>query len=213
MPSYGQGPGYGSDSGSNRRASGVRGSSDISTTKSRQRGSRQFSPRTRSGGFSLSLIELLIVLLIAIIIFTIVVPQLLRYAERSRITRDETNLSELERAINVLIIDSEIYGLATSASADNSASTIEIRYQRDGLVEVSFKTDKGDEVLARAIADYFGVSATLRIGTGGARSSFRGFALPPFASKKYREYEAVYILAYLTDNGTLRFEREYVAAT
>jgi len=215
MPSYGQGPGYGSDTGlPSHVIPGVRGGvgNPNSATKAHQRGgSLPAFTRTHTGFFGFSLLELLIAFAILITLVTVLTPQLLRYLERSRITHDEANFALVERAVNILLADDEINSLAEVAATDHSTYTLNITYLRDGLVAVSFRSGHGDEVLARALAAYLDVSDTLTLTTDAESDAAAFFTLSPFASRTYREYETIHFLGYMALDGSMSFERQYAS--
>jgi len=94
---------------------------------------RTSSKRRDNTGFSL--VELIIVIAIMAILTAILAPQLLKYVERARISRDEVTLDEVNSAINIALTDEATY-TAVAGSA-GSASTATVRYAVDGTLTAS----------------------------------------------------------------------------
>ena len=127
---------------------------------------RTSSKKSDNKGFSL--VELIIVIAIMAVLVAVLTPQLLKYVERSRVARDNTNLDEVERSISLALSDEATY-LKTSGE-------IKITYANGGGTVGSpgtpgiTITGTGNAELATEMATILG--------------NFN--ALPPLASSEYK---------------------------
>ena len=64
-------------------------------------------PRRANGNRGFSLVELIIVIAIMAILTALLAPQFLKYVERSREARDDTNVALLLRAAQIMVVDDE----------------------------------------------------------------------------------------------------------
>ena len=68
---------------------------------------RTSSKKRDNKGFSL--VELIIVIAIMAVLVAVLTPQLLKYVERSRLAKDNTNLDEIERSITIALTDEAVH--------------------------------------------------------------------------------------------------------
>ncbi|MDR0936783.1 MAG: prepilin-type N-terminal cleavage/methylation domain-containing protein [Oscillospiraceae bacterium] len=65
--------------------------------------------KRRSDDKGFSLVELIIVIAIMAVLIAILAPQFLKYVERSRVSKDDANLDEIYRSVQIAIADNDIY--------------------------------------------------------------------------------------------------------
>ena len=131
---------------------------------------------SRNKGFSL--IELIIVITIMAVLTALLAPQLLRYVEQTRVTKDAVTIDELERAIELAMVDETVF----NSILNGSSKVASIRYFSNGRIEVNANT-------AQYLAT--GLHATL----GGtlvrkANALFEINGLPTLASSAYKNSNA-----------------------
>ena len=81
---------------------------------------RTSSKKRDNKGFSL--VELIIVIAIMAVLVAVLAPQLLKYVERSRLAKDNTNLDEIGRAIVIALTEDAInkeVGTGTTVTLSN----------------------------------------------------------------------------------------------
>ena len=113
-----------------------------------------------------SLVELIVVIVILGVLVGITVPNLLGYIERAKEAKDIVNLTAVEQAFMIAVLD-------------KSVTIVEgtIHYQPDGTLRGIGAT------LTEQLAQTFGSSGRTN-GTGA------GYKMPPLVSKKYRDRAA-----------------------
>lgn len=93
-----------------------------------------------------SLIELIVTIAIMAVLMVVLVPQFLKYVERSRIQKDESFMSEIQEAVNIACSASEVYDALPSGDV---YATVTIR---DGA-QVSADVAELETELQRIVPD------------------------------------------------------------
>ena len=88
---------------------------------------QQDAPANR--GFSL--IELVIVITIMVVLTSLLAPQVLRYVEQSRIARDEQNIDEIYRVIQLALTDETAYNAVMKACSSGGTYWLYIRNSQE----------------------------------------------------------------------------------
>ena len=76
--------------------------------------------RKLSANKGFSLVELIIVIAIMAVLTALLAPQFLKYVEKSRLARDEQNIEEIYRAMQVALTDEKAYAALTTYCEANS---------------------------------------------------------------------------------------------
>lgn len=143
--------------------------------------------KKKNGGFSL--IELIVVVSIVVVLLGILAPQYIRYLEYSRIRHDDSIITNIQKAANVLISDGDYYD-DISGDIKIYINSLGVPYQLTGIGSAS--SNAGDEFLDEIKASVYGTTSP----SGG------------FTSKTYASWSGEYIeLKY--DPNLLTFVTEY----
>jgi len=111
---------------------------------------------TKKDNKGFSLVELIIVITIMAVLTAIMAPQFLKYVERSRVARDETNISTVVRAVQTTLADEATY----KAVAEASGESFTVTYAADGKITVlGSVTTAGDTKMAEELANVLGATA------------------------------------------------------
>jgi type IV pilus assembly protein PilA len=86
-----------------------------------------------------SLVELIVVIAIMAVLMAVLAPALLRYVEKSRVQKDESNVAEIKNAVEIALSDDQIY------EAVNGTATIKVIYTgSSGAIKIENDTAAGD---------------------------------------------------------------------
>ena len=109
-----------------------------------------------------SLIELIIVITIMAILTALLAPQLLRYVEQSRQSKDAANMDELYRATQLALTDEKVYAAVSNGQ--------EIKYAANGTISFNPANTTLSDELVKTIGSLAAPSlaSTLYKGTGSA---------------------------------------------
>jgi prepilin-type N-terminal cleavage/methylation domain len=83
-----------------------------------------------------SLIELIIVITIMAVLTALIAPQLLRYVEQARVAKDAAAIEEMEKAIELAMVDETVF----SSIINGSSRVASIRYFANGKIEINANT-------------------------------------------------------------------------
>jgi len=78
-----------------------------------------------------SLIELVIVITIMVVLTALLAPQVLRYVEQSRIARDEQNIDEIYRVIQLALTDETAYNAVMTTCGSGGTYWLYIRNSQE----------------------------------------------------------------------------------
>ena len=143
--------------------------------------------KKKNGGFSL--IELIVVVAIIVVLLGLLAPQYIRYLEHSRIRHDDSIITNIQKAANVLVSDGE-YDDYITGDIKIFINNQGVPYQLTGVGTAS--SSVGTEFLDEIKASVYGNTTP----SGG------------FTSKTYESWSGEYIeLKY--DSNLLTFITEY----
>ena len=95
-----------------------------------------------------TMVELIVVVAIIAVLAVVLAPQYIKYVEKSRIAADVTTLTNIEKAINMLVADEEL-------TAKNT-----IIWNTDGKLEVKDKDGGDKDVATNKLYKNFGIDST-----------------------------------------------------
>ena len=147
-----------------------------------------------------SLVELIIVITIMAVLTAILAPQFLKYVERSRVARDETNIEIVVRAVQTVMADEETY----KAVAMPSGGKIDVSYASSltsppkGNIMVSILQPSANPAGAAKLAE------ELAEVLGGTYASGYIETDSPFVSQQYKN--GIQLTVTFGDNHAVTFE-------
>ncbi len=143
--------------------------------------------KKKNGGFTL--VELIVVVSIIVVLMGIITPQYIRYLEHSRVRHDDSVITDIQKAANVLVSDGD-YDEYITGDIKIYINSQGVPYQLTGVGTAS--STVGDEFLDEINASVYGTTTP----SGG------------FTSKTYASWSGEYIqLRY--DSNLLTFVTEY----
>ena len=133
---------------------------------------------TKKDNKGFSLVELIIVITIMAVLTAIMAPQFLKYVERSRVARDETNIEIVVRGIQTSLADETTY----KAVALTTNGSFTVTYAVDGTIKVDDSTD--DATMAKELAEVLG-------NTVNATNTDTVDTNSPLVSQKYKSGQVI----------------------
>ena len=122
-----------------------------------------------------SLVELIIVIAIMAVLTALLAPQFLKYVEKSREARDNTNIALVLRTIQVSLVEETVYNQVYSQATNDPNKVSTVRYLDSGKLQCS------SEILAHELAAAFGVDKSTISGDDAS------IYIPPLLSKEYNK--------------------------